>query len=439
MWEFSPTFDAAHRAALEADKPLVYVCPPAAWAVLPLAARWSAAEPAALDLVLAADPATAADLAEALATIPSCAPAHAVTGHARAAGLLAAGAVRTLVTTPDDALALTRRSALPLATVPHLVLAWPEQTLAAGQADQLDAVLAETGAAQRLIVTSDAHLPALADLLQRVAHRAPVVAAAPLPPERLAVPVRYVTTDDDRRPAVGRAVLDTLHPSSWLLWDPAPGRGRWASLLADPTGRPLGTDASGEAAAVAIAGDLPSADALTDLAAAAREIVVLLRPGQVPYLQRLTAATRPLRVRGESDAALDRAAALRRRLRERLAAGALDGELLAIGPLLDEWDPAAVAAAAAALIDAPVPTAPAVPAWARVFVTAGRRDGIRPGDLLGALLNEVGLPRPAVGKIELRDGFALIEIRADEAERAVRGLTGLTLRGKRVSARPDRA
>jgi ATP-dependent RNA helicase DeaD len=63
---------------------------------------------------------------------------------------------------------------------------------------------------------------------------------------------------------------------------------------------------------------------------------------------------------------------------------------------------------------------------------------VRAGDLVGALVNEAGLPRNAIGRIDLRDGFTLIEIRADEAERAQRGLTGISLRGKRVSARPER-
>jgi ATP-dependent RNA helicase DeaD len=157
------------------------------------------------------------------------------------------------------------------------------------------------------------------------------------------------------------------------------------------------------------------------------------------YLARLVADLRPLRVAGEADRALDRALAVRRRLRARLIEGQLDAELLAVGPLLDEFDPALVAAAALALRDAaPVPAEPDIGGWTRIRVSAGRREGIRPGDLVGALVNEVGLPRTAVGRIELHDGFALVEIAAADADRAARGLTGTALRGRRVTARLER-
>jgi len=71
-------------------------------------------------------------------------------------------------------------------------------------------------------------------------------------------------------------------------------------------------------------------------------------------------------------------------------------------------------------------------------VSAGRRERLRAGDLVGALLNAVGLAKDDVGRIEIREGFALVDVRADEAERAVRGLNGATLRGSRIVARLDR-
>jgi len=57
---------------------------------------------------------------------------------------------------------------------------------------------------------------------------------------------------------------------------------------------------------------------------------------------------------------------------------------------------------------------------------------------VGALLNAVGLAKEDIGRIELREGFTLVDVRAEEAERAVRGLTGTTLRGRRIAARLDR-
>jgi hypothetical protein len=43
-----------------------------------------------------------------------------------------------------------------------------------------------------------------------------------------------------------------------------------------------------------------------------------------------------------------------------------------------------------------------------------------------------------VGRVEIREGFSLVEVRAEDGDRAVRGLTGATIRGRRIAARPDR-
>ena len=440
-WEFAPTFDAAHRAALDAGKPLVYVCPPAGWTLVPLGARIAPATGTGPDVVvLVPEPADVGDVAGALDTLDALRPVHGLTGLARTARLLASGALRTLVLTPPDALALARQSVLRLSQVRTLVIAWPEATRALGEDQTLDTILAEAPDAQRLIATTDERAADLADLLARIAHRAPVVTAAPLPEVTPGLPVRWIGTDDDRRALVARAALDVLNPAAAVVWEPMAARGpRWSALARDPAVQVLHAIPEAPVPLI-VAGDLPSADALAALCAAARDVVVLVRASQVPYLERLSASARALRVTAEADVALDRAASVRRRLRERLAEGHLDGELHTLGALFDEYDPTLVAAAALALTVVPAATAgvPETAGWARLFVTAGRRDGVRPGDFVGALVNEVGLPRNAIGRIDLRDGFTLIEIRADEVERAQRGLTGTSLRGKRVTARPER-
>lgn len=438
-WEITPTFDAAHRAALDTGKPLIYVCPPAGWALVPLAERLPVAPDGPPLLVLAPDPATVTDVAAALGTVTALTPCHPVHGLARARRLLAHAPLRAVVATPADALALARASALHLTDMRQVLVAWPEQTLALDTGDTLDALLAETSNAQRIIATTDEQQPALADLLARVAHRAPVVVAARLPAAPSVASIRWVGTEEDHRAGTARAVLDASNPTRALLWEPLAARhARWASVAVDPSVLVSGTAPEEARVPLAIAGDLPSPNLLAALAALADTVVVLARPAQVPYLERMAAGPRSLRVSGEADVARDRAAALRRRLRERLADGGLEGELLTLGPLFDEHDPTLVAAAALALMEAPAAPAAEEPGWARVWVSGGKREGLRAGDLVGALVNEVGLPRAAVGRIDLRDGFALVEVRADVADRAVRGLTGISLRGKRVTARPDR-
>ena len=80
----------------------------------------------------------------------------------------------------------------------------------------------------------------------------------------------------------------------------------------------------------------------------------------------------------------------------------------------------------------------AVPAWARLWVGVGKKDHVRPGDLVGAIVGETHLAADRVGKIEVRELYCLVEIQAEDAERVVRALTGTNLRGRRVTARVDR-
>lgn len=447
-WEFAPSFDAAHRAALESGKPLIYVSPPAGWALAPLLDRLPAEGSPGSILVLAPDPTEAADLSGSLGWIAALRPLLSSQGMARTERLLRAGAVRTLVATPGDALALARRAALKLDAVRQLVIGWPEAMLALGDASALETVLSDAHDAQRLIVTADERDPALADFLTRHGHRAPVLTASrpPTAEERTGA-VRYAIVDDQRRQAAVRDLLDQKNPQRALIWDPLPSRfGRWMELARDPAVR-VQADPGGERVEVAIATDLVSREVLAGLGAVAAEVIVLVRASQLGYLRRLAATLRPAPLVGEPDRARDHAAEARRRVRARLAEGGLDAELMTLAPLFDEYDPALVAAAALALAP-PVsaeaaqgaePTGSALSAaWVRVLVTAGRRDQVRPADLVGALVNGVGLPKDRVGRIEIRDAFSLVEVRADEADRAVRGLTGATIRGRRIAARPDR-
>jgi ATP-dependent RNA helicase DeaD len=74
---------------------------------------------------------------------------------------------------------------------------------------------------------------------------------------------------------------------------------------------------------------------------------------------------------------------------------------------------------------------------ARIFIGAGRNDGLRPGDLVGAIANEAGLQGHSIGAIRITDRFSLVDVPADAAEHVIRSLRGTTLRGKKVNVRRD--
>jgi ATP-dependent RNA helicase DeaD len=63
---------------------------------------------------------------------------------------------------------------------------------------------------------------------------------------------------------------------------------------------------------------------------------------------------------------------------------------------------------------------------------------VRPGDLVGAIANEVGVDSSAIGAIEIADRFSLVEVPEEIAEEVISALRGTTIKGKRVMVRRDR-
>ena len=76
---------------------------------------------------------------------------------------------------------------------------------------------------------------------------------------------------------------------------------------------------------------------------------------------------------------------------------------------------------------------------ARIHVTHGRKSGVRPADLVGAIANEAGISGRDIGSIEMGNGFSLVEIPEAVADSVVEALSGAKIRGQRVTVRLDRA
>ena len=74
----------------------------------------------------------------------------------------------------------------------------------------------------------------------------------------------------------------------------------------------------------------------------------------------------------------------------------------------------------------------------RVYVGAGRKAGIRPGDLVGAIANEARIDSRSIGAIEVADRFSLVEVPEAMADQIIDALRSTTIKGKRVTVRRDR-
>lgn len=75
----------------------------------------------------------------------------------------------------------------------------------------------------------------------------------------------------------------------------------------------------------------------------------------------------------------------------------------------------------------------------RVHIALGRKSGVRPADLVGAIANEAGISGKDIGSIEMGNGFALVEIPESDVDAVVEAMSTAKIRGQRVSVKRDRA
>lgn len=357
--------------------------------------------------------------------------------------LLKSDAVHLAFTTPDTAHELVRRAALKLDSLAAVLLLWPE----AWAGDELLATLLQDVPkdTQRIVVTAD--VAAAAPTVERYCWRAPVVDVlgpdwTGSPPTVRSTPVPW----RDRLDAMGDLV-EQLDPASVAVWTAGSddhdaitrALAAWGIDAAVTTGVP-------DPASLIIAYDFPVPARLRELADRG-EVILLIPPGTEAYAARLTPHRRPVHARGALEQARGELTATRRAIADALERGPEPASFSAIAPLLERHEATAVAAALLELWNgaragAPPPppaTSPGGDASAKIWVGLGKRDGITPSDLVGALVKEIGLPRESVGRVELKDSFSLIELKGvPDAERVAEQMAGKTIRRKRVVARVDR-
>ncbi|HEX6608301.1 MAG TPA: DEAD/DEAH box helicase [Chloroflexia bacterium] len=151
----------------------------------------------------------------------------------------------------------------------------------------------------------------------------------------------------------------------------------------------------------------------------------------------------PLRLPTLADVEARRREALKATLRERITQGNLTPYLDLVTELAEEFDLAEIAAAAANMAsagDRPLTEVVEVsnssdgvePGMARLFLNVGRQAGVRPGDIVGAIANEAGIPGRAIGAIDIYDTTAFVEVPAADRERVMRALSHTTIKGQRV-------
>ncbi len=107
-------------------------------------------------------------------------------------------------------------------------------------------------------------------------------------------------------------------------------------------------------------------------------------------------------------------------------------ESLSLGDLVAEWRPAQPSAGAPpASGSAPAGAAPVgAAAMETLFIGGGRKDKLRPGDILGALTGEAGFVAADIGRIEIHDRFAYVAVSRTIADAAHERLSTGRIKGR---------
>ena len=75
----------------------------------------------------------------------------------------------------------------------------------------------------------------------------------------------------------------------------------------------------------------------------------------------------------------------------------------------------------------------------RIYISTGHKAGVRPGDIVGAIANEAGIPSRKIGAIEITESFTLVVVEQSVAAAVIDSLGESTIKGRRVTVRFDRA
>ncbi|HEX6036676.1 DEAD/DEAH box helicase [Longimicrobium sp.] len=75
---------------------------------------------------------------------------------------------------------------------------------------------------------------------------------------------------------------------------------------------------------------------------------------------------------------------------------------------------------------------------ATLYIGIGRRRGVRPADIVGAIAGEARVSGDTIGAIEIADQFTLVDVNEADADRVIQALSGAQIRGRPVSVRRSR-
>jgi ATP-independent RNA helicase DbpA len=330
------------------------------------------------------------------------------------------------VGTPGRVLDHLARESLQLQDLRTLVLDEADRMLDMGFHDDIAAVAARCPAERQTLLFSATYPQGIAGLAARFL-RAPAQVQVASQLDSTQIEQRwYELREDERLPAVAR-LLDHFRPESSLafcntkaqckrLVELLQARGYSALALYGELEQrerdQVLTQFANRSCSVLVATDVAARG--LDIASLAAVINVDVTPDAEVHVHRIGRTGRA----GEQGLALNLAS-----LDEMGAVGRI--EQLQGRPC--EWQ------ALAGL--QPAADGPLLPAMGTIHIQGGRKEKIRPGDVLGALTADLGLTRAQVGRIDVNEFATYVAVERGLAPEVARRLNGGRIKGKTVKAR----
>lgn len=421
-------------------------------AIQPLLERIDADTSATQLLILTSDAESTAGVAHAVARMTAARGLSVLgaTEARRAIRIAKAAPAQVVIGAPSVVVELLQSASLKMDAVRVVVLAWVDN-LAGAQTRALETIMAEVPKdAPRFVFASDLTAD-VEQMVERYARRARRMQAAGEPAPS-SVALSYVAVGEAARPMALRRILDALDPASaFVVTRSASSR---EDVEAQLRSLGYGGDAStvrtgetpDETAQLVILYDFPHSEEELRQAATPRaggRVVALVTPRQVPALRRMArGALTPLALPEAAERARSHEDRMRDAVRQVLEAGQFSRELLTLEPLLNDYDGVEVAAAMLRLLESERARPQAASdasstAMTKLFLNVGEMDGVRAGDLVGAITNEAGISKAELGRVDVREKHSTVEVATAVANAVVAKMNGVTIKGRRTMVKVD--
>ncbi|CCZ62740.1 dEAD-box ATP-dependent RNA helicase YdbR [Hungatella hathewayi CAG:224] len=69
---------------------------------------------------------------------------------------------------------------------------------------------------------------------------------------------------------------------------------------------------------------------------------------------------------------------------------------------------------------------------ARLFINIGKNQNVKPGDILGAIAGESGMPGKMVGSIDMYDKYTFVEVPRENADAVLQAMKDVKIKGKNI-------